>query len=132
MEHSAGIIIINDSNEVLLLKPSGRYSDQPWSIPKGHVEEGETEAEAATRETEEEAGIIIDDKKIVFLGEKVYRTRKKKISVFLYKQKKDDIFKPVLNWENDKFGWFPIDKAAKKAHESQSFFLKKLIYLMEQ
>jgi predicted NUDIX family NTP pyrophosphohydrolase len=60
---SAGILLFRireDSPEVLLVKPGGpfwRNKDAgAWMIPKGMVEPGETAAEAALREFEEETG----------------------------------------------------------------------------
>jgi predicted NUDIX family NTP pyrophosphohydrolase len=60
---SAGILLFRQSEgrpEVLLIKPGGpfwRNKDAgAWMIPKGMVEPGETPAEAALREFEEETG----------------------------------------------------------------------------
>src|SRR5436853_7016170 len=61
-QHSAGILLFRKkaSVEVLLIKPGGpfwRNKDAgAWMIPKGAVEPGETPAEAALREFEEETG----------------------------------------------------------------------------
>ena len=55
-EKSCGAIIVNDKNQVLLVKQTlGHYS-----FPKGHVEAGETEEETAIRETKEETNIDIE------------------------------------------------------------------------
>ena len=61
---SAGILLFrrrSDATEVLLIKPGGpfwRHKDAgAWMIPKGMVEAGETPAEAALREFEEETGV---------------------------------------------------------------------------
>lgn len=55
-EHSAGVILFrqmqNHREYLLLHYPSGHFD-----FPKGHLEEGETEREAAYRELEEETGI---------------------------------------------------------------------------
>jgi len=60
---SAGILLFRERGgrtEVLLIKPGGpfwRNKDQgTWMIPKGAVEPGESDAEAALREFEEETG----------------------------------------------------------------------------
>ena len=60
---SAGILLFRirgDSAEVLLVKPGGPFwrnkNAGAWMIPKGMVEPGETPAEAALREFEEETG----------------------------------------------------------------------------
>jgi len=61
--HSAGILLYRrrgDALEVLLIKPGGPFWQGKdvgaWMIPKGMVEPGETAAEAALREFEEETG----------------------------------------------------------------------------
>jgi len=62
--HSAGILLFRQregSTQVLLVKPGGPYwrnkDAGAWMIPKGMVEPGETPAEAALREFEEETGM---------------------------------------------------------------------------
>ena len=40
--------------QVVLVRPAGRDA---WVLPKGHVERGETVAEAAVREAQEETGV---------------------------------------------------------------------------
>ncbi len=42
---------------VALISHKDRRGRVVWSLPKGHVEEGETTAEAAVREVEEETGV---------------------------------------------------------------------------
>ena len=56
-EHSAGGVVYRPAAggwEVLLVERR-RYND--WSLPKGHLERGETHEAAALREIEEETGI---------------------------------------------------------------------------
>lgn len=56
-EHSAGGVVYRRTAhglEVLLVERK-RYAD--WSLPKGHLEPGETHEAAALREIEEETGI---------------------------------------------------------------------------
>lgn len=56
---SAGLAIIQD-NEILLVHPTGSHWYGTYSIPKGHIEEGEDALFTALRETKEEIGIDID------------------------------------------------------------------------
>ncbi len=59
-ERSAGVIVFRDGHagrEYLLLRSA---SGGHWGFPKGHVEPGEDEAEAAIRELHEEAGITVE------------------------------------------------------------------------
>lgn len=65
--HSAGILLYRRTGtepEVLLIKPGGpfwrRRDAGAWMIPKGAVEEGESPAQAALREFEEECGVAVD------------------------------------------------------------------------
>lgn len=53
---SAATIVLNDQNEILLIKGPMRG----WEMPGGIVEEGESLKEAAIRETKEESGIEIE------------------------------------------------------------------------
>lgn len=57
-----GAIIINDKNEVLLLKRSMSSRTDPglWSRPGGQVEFGESVKKAVERETKEEAGVTVE------------------------------------------------------------------------
>lgn len=55
MNHTrtAGGVVINPKGEVLVVNQGGIH----WSLPKGHIEEGEDAVSAARREIAEEAGI---------------------------------------------------------------------------
>lgn len=51
--HSAGGVVLNPKGDVLLV----RQRDGSWSLPKGHIQEGEDPKTAAIREIVEETGI---------------------------------------------------------------------------
>jgi ADP-ribose pyrophosphatase YjhB (NUDIX family) len=53
---SAAAIVLNERNEILLIKGPERG----WEMPGGVVEEGESLKNAAIRETKEESGIDIE------------------------------------------------------------------------
>ena len=59
--HTAGGVVINPEGEVLIVN----QNNNSWSLPKGHVDQGETPLEAACREIEEESGIS----ELVFIRE---------------------------------------------------------------
>lgn len=63
VEQSAGFAIIYGS-KVLLGHSSGKGWWKSYSIPKGHLDKGETILQAALRETQEEVGIKIPKKLI--------------------------------------------------------------------
>ncbi|CAM3924230.1 NUDIX domain-containing protein [Paenibacillus alkaliterrae] len=53
---SAAAIVLNENNEILLIKGPRRG----WEMPGGQVEEGESIRSAAIRETKEESGVDIE------------------------------------------------------------------------
>ena len=65
--------LIEDGGRVLLVKraraPFARY----WSLPGGHVEAGETMAEAVVREVREETGIEVGDLRQIDFAEIIRR-----------------------------------------------------------
>ena len=73
---SASAIVINDINEILLIKGPRRG----WELPGGQVEEGESIAQAAIRETREESGIEIEI--IKFCG--IYQNVERSICMTLF------------------------------------------------
>lgn len=86
IELSAGLAIIQRGS-ILLGHPKGQKWHGSYSIPKGHVEEGEDLLEAAIRETREEVGLNIDVKDIV--GDQHFID---------YKDKNGDLYKRVYYW----------------------------------
>lgn len=50
---SAGGVVLNSKGQVLVVNQRGRS----WSLPKGHIEEGEDVLAAARREINEESGL---------------------------------------------------------------------------
>lgn len=55
-EKSCGCIILNDKKEILLVHQNAGH----WGLPKGHIEEGETEVQTAIREVKEETNIDVE------------------------------------------------------------------------
>lgn len=99
---SAAAIVLNEKNEILLIKGPRRG----WEIPGGQVEEGEPLAAAAIRETKEESGVDIEIVK--FCG--IFQNVSGSICSTLF------IGKPVggmptLTPEALEVGYFPIEQA---------------------
>jgi len=61
----AAVVILNENNELLLLKRSMKSGWMPgkWGLPGGKLESGETTEDAAIRETKEETGLTVRDLK---------------------------------------------------------------------
>ena len=53
LTHSAGGVVLNKKGQVLVVNQRGKS----WSLPKGHIEEGEDTLAAARREIHEESGL---------------------------------------------------------------------------
>lgn len=143
-ERSAGAIIFRKENNetyYLLL----RYRSGHWEFPRGHIEEGETEEQAARREVQEETGI--KDLRIIpgfkeytkFLFKKKYNLKPEE------KKKAPWVFKLVyfflaettaievkLDEENIGFIWLPYEQALKKLtyKPAKTVFAKAHDYLM--
>lgn len=63
-------VILNDKNELLLQEKHG----EPWSLPAGMIEPGESPKEAVIREVIEETGLLIEPVKVLgVFGGKEFR-----------------------------------------------------------
>jgi periplasmic divalent cation tolerance protein len=118
-EISAGGVIYRknaDDYEIALIHVRRR-----WGLPKGHVEEGERDEEAALREVREETGL--EGKLIRKLGDIRYSYRDKategepiriykRVHFFLLRYLKGDVHDH--DHEADDVRWFPIEQAIKQ------------------
>lgn len=71
MEKSCGILVYRKNNgtlQVLLGQCGGLYRSNGWNIPKGHIEDGESELECAKREFSEETSLEIPSAEFIDLG----------------------------------------------------------------
>jgi 8-oxo-dGTP pyrophosphatase MutT (NUDIX family) len=144
-EFSAGGAVYRQTNggiEWLLIQP--KDSDR-WQLPKGRIEAGESAAEAAVREVEEEGGVgveireKIDTFKIFFYWpskdklkagekqEKVFKT----ITFFLMESVSNTGIAPDPN-EVDEVKWLAYEQALKQlTFETEKTVLKKAKRLVE-
>jgi len=87
MKVSAGVIILNEFDEIFLCKVTGQPQHD---IPKGLVDVGEVPLIAAIRETKEETSIVLKPEQLKDLGVFKY-IKNKNIHLFLTYVKKTDI-----------------------------------------
>jgi 8-oxo-dGTP pyrophosphatase MutT (NUDIX family) len=116
-EVSAGGLVIDSTGTKGLLIGRRDLKDQSrerllWSLPKGHIEEGETPEQAAIREVQEETGIqseisrelgVID---FWFMagGNRIHKT----VHHFLFKETGGELAPQIT--EVDDVGWFPLSE----------------------
>ncbi|KAI6242546.1 Bis(5'-nucleosyl)-tetraphosphatase [asymmetrical] [Aphelenchoides fujianensis] len=118
MARAAGLLVYRVANqqfEYLLLKAS--YPPYHWTPPKGHVDPGENEWQAAVREAREEANIEPADVDVHkdFEHKMEYDTPKegrKTVTYWLAELKTKDI---TLSHEHTHWEWQPLETAVKLA-----------------
>ncbi|CAM3484359.1 NUDIX domain-containing protein [Paenibacillus lupini] len=103
---SAAAIVVNEKNELLIIKGPRRG----WEMPGGQVEEGESLSHAAIRETKEESGIDIEI--IKFCG--IFQNVENSIcnTLFLAKPIGGELIQS--SEESLETGYFPIEEALNK------------------
>lgn len=74
MEISCGLLIFNEREEILLCHVSGQNFHD---IPKGGIDEGETEMQCVLRETLEETGLTFTPDQLIYVGLYKYNPTKK-------------------------------------------------------
>ena len=116
-EVSAGGLVIDSTGTKGLLIGRKDLKDASkerllWSLPKGHIEEGETPEQAAVREVAEETGIqseisrelgVID---FWFMagGKRIHKT----VHHFLFREMGGELAPQIS--EVDEVGWFPLEE----------------------
>jgi len=58
VRQAGGIVVRKDAGGLSVLLVRAKRNPTLWIFPKGHIEPGETAADAALRETLEEAGVV--------------------------------------------------------------------------
>lgn len=116
----AGVLLqAQDTGRILLAKRSDRVAaGGMWAVPGGHVEAGESAAEAAARELAEELRIHVNRLKPIFRmqsGDFRYETFFRKVPYELH---------PALNWESTDARWFSLDALPKPLHPGVAALLR--------
>lgn len=116
---------------VLLVRP--REASDEWGFPKGHVEPGEDEEEAAVRETYEETGVAVTILSSDPVGQSQLsvKSEQKTVRIYLAEPVSHDLDPYPLDGENYEVAWWPLD-SPPKLHRSQWNIYKKLAKTFEK
>lgn len=130
-----GALIVNDKNETLLVKRTGKTRNQSgfWSKPGGGVEFGEKVEDAVKREIKEEIGVDIKIIKLLGFVDDIMEDDHQHWITFNYLAKITG--GEVENLEPEKHEevkWFRFDnlpeKVNKNTTEAINFYLNNKIY----
>lgn len=134
---SAGGVVINKRGLILVVNQNGNS----WSLPKGHIDEGEEKIEAAVREIYEESGV----RNLHFIKELGYyerykiginggedKSELKGIFMFLFKTEQEEL-KPV-DPNNPEAKWVTKEMVCDLlTHEKdKEFFLETIVKALGQ
>jgi bis(5'-nucleosidyl)-tetraphosphatase len=114
---SGGIVYrtTDDGIVYLLVRPKQADAATEWVFPKGHIDENETNAQAAAREVREEAGVIA--RPIWPVGNITFRKNDELVDTEFYLMKAVATCKPT---EQREIGWFTFDEAQRELTHSES------------
>ena len=129
--HVVGILIQNSDGDFLMCHPTNH--PDVWSLPKGHVEDGEDSKQAAIRETKEETNldILSLDGTLSYLNEISYKINggkdTKQLQIYIFRSnvdlKKENLdircisyfnIKGVEKFEMDAYEWFTYERVLEK------------------
>lgn len=106
-------IVVNPENKVLILRRSSTAVRRPgeWDIPGGHVDDGEYPAEAAARETLEEAGLTIDSQDIPLVYALTEMADESHSVTWVFFMAKTGLKDVRLSNEHDDYRWVTLQEA---------------------
>ncbi len=113
-EKSCGVIVFRYTNQQLKYLVVQNRFNYLWGFPKGHVERGESEQQAALRELYEETGLKAE--LIPGFRQTVYYNlsgQRRKLVVFFIGQYLSGRVK-FLDMENSSYAWLTLEQALKK------------------
>ena len=110
---SSGGVVFRKSNSQVFYLLLGFKRRNIWCLPKGLIEPGESDIDAATREVREETGVNslkLVDKIGVIRYQFGYRDKRfdKTVHFFLFET---DQVETTVGTEHDMYSWLPYDKA---------------------
>jgi 8-oxo-dGTP pyrophosphatase MutT (NUDIX family) len=109
IEQAGGVIFRQRRGRIEVLLVRSKKDPSIWVFPKGHVEPGESRADAALRETQEEAGV--DGEVLGAVGEPLeFMSGREAVRVHYFLIRATG---SVLVHENRETCWLPFDQARR-------------------
>jgi len=110
------LLLVKDGRVLLSRRFNTGWEDGKWSVPAGHVDQGETVTEAMAREVREETGILVNKDDLLFLHVMHRRSSGERSRA---ENDRVDFFFTADRWQGepnimeshkcDAMEWFPID-----------------------
>jgi 8-oxo-dGTP diphosphatase len=106
-----GVYILNDKNQLLLLKRASAHGSGSWCPPGGHIEFGESFFDCAKRETKEESDLDIVEAEVIGLTNDIHLNEQKHYVTVHVKAVKWFGEPKIVELEKwTEIGWFDLDK----------------------
>lgn len=124
-----GAIVINDKNEILLIKEVIR--NEYYKLPGGHIDDAEMISSALSREVFEETGIVVEFEKIVSLGHFYpHQFRKSNLYILCLAKAKSYKIKIQDKQEISEALWIKLDEifTRKDIHEYTKSIVKASLF----
>jgi 8-oxo-dGTP diphosphatase len=111
---AAVFIIFEKDNKIFLSRRVNTgWEDGKYSLVGGHMDGNETATHAAIREAQEEVGVIIDPKDVMFVNVSHLVTNDERIQFTFVANKWDGELKNNEPEKADDAQWFPLDALPK-------------------
>ena len=123
-----GLYIFNENNQLLLGLRKSAHDYGTWCPPGGHLEFGESNEEAAVRETKEETGMVISVDDVYFQGvtnDFYPESEKHYITLHLFCKKYQGIPRIMEPQKCAEWRWFDLEKLPENLMLPVKNFLKK-------
>lgn len=117
IELSAGGAVVHD-RDVIVVVPVKRDAQRRrvLALPKGHLDQGETDEAAASREVAEETGVVAEliDKlgDVEYTYERRGRRRNKRVAFYLFEYRSGSL--EDHDHEIEDARWMPLEEAARE------------------
>lgn len=121
-----GAVVINDNNELLMVRDRIHTSSSLYKLPGGMLEHADEFAQTVEREVYEETGIIATlDKAVGFLNSHPFMYNKSNIYAIFQLTAQTHEINVIDTYEIEKALWMNVDEFF--AHEEMSEFQKRIV-----